>query len=83
MLQHQPRRSHRRVLAFVLPLALVASLIPLAAVSAAASVTPATGGSSISADTNPAGSGAFTTLDYPAERHALNEANAELRSRLK
>jgi hypothetical protein len=67
MLQQQPRRSHRRILGVVLPLALLGSLIPIASVSAAVSVNAATGGSSISADTNGAGgTGVYTTLIGPS-----------------
>lgn len=66
MLHPQPRRSHRRLLGIVLPLALLGSLIPIASVSAAAAVTPAGGGSSISADTNLAGGSGSTTLVGPS-----------------
>jgi hypothetical protein len=67
MLQPQLRRSHRRLLGVVLPLALLGSLIPIASVSAAVGVTAATGGSSISADTNGAGgTGVYTTLLGPS-----------------
>ena len=53
--------------AFVLPLALLGSLIPVASVSAAVGITGATGGSTISADTNSTtGTGAYTTLIGPA-----------------
>ncbi len=63
----QRRSSHRRILAFVLPLVLLGSAIPLASVSAAVGLTAATGGSSISADTHsPGGSGAYTTLVGPS-----------------
>jgi len=67
MLDASQYSARRRFFALILPLAVIASLVPLASVSAAVGVTPATGGSSISADTNSAGgTGAYTTLVGPA-----------------
>jgi hypothetical protein len=63
MIRRSPARLGQRAVSAASALALLASLIPLAVVSAAVTVAPATGGSAISSDQ--ATNGTWTTLTGP------------------